>query len=103
MGGLVNNKPFLQTFDLDLDRDGKIIGTIVAIYDIGCCIGALLSSLYAERLGRRTSILMGCSCMIVGALFQTCASSLAILLLGRILSGLGMGGINSTVPILQVW
>lgn len=102
MGGVVNNKAFLNNFDMNFDQDGKLIGTIVAIYDVGCCIGALMSSIYSDRLGRRASILLGCVSMLLGAITQTSAYNKAILITGRVISGLGMGVINSTVPVLQV-
>lgn len=43
----------------------------------------------------------GCVAMIVGALLQAAAYSRTQLILGRVVSGIGLGIINSTVPVLQ--
>lgn len=102
MGGLVNNTPFLNTFALDVDRDAGAIGTIVAIYDIGCFLGALMSASCGERFGRRLMILSGSAWMCVGAILQASTSSRAVLILGRVVSGIGMGVVNSAIPIIQI-
>jgi MFS family permease len=39
--------------------------------------------------------------MIIGALLQAAAYSRAQLIVGRIVSGVGLGIINSTAPVLQ--
>lgn len=55
-----------------------------------------------ERLGRRKSIFIGVVIMIIGALLQATAYTSAHLVVARIVSGVGMGLINSTVPVLMV-
>lgn len=64
-------------------------------------IGSLCSAFYADKLGRRWTIILGSVLMIVGAILQASALSRAQIIIGRIISGLGMGHINATVPILQ--
>lgn len=39
--------------------------------------------------------------MIIGALLQATSYGRVQIIIGRIVSGLGMGAINSTVPVLQ--
>jgi MFS family permease len=39
--------------------------------------------------------------MIIGALLQATAYTRAQMIVARIVSGVGMGAINSTVPVLQ--
>lgn len=39
--------------------------------------------------------------MIIGAILQATAYSRAHMIVGRVVSGFGMGAINSTVPVLQ--
>jgi MFS family permease len=43
----------------------------------------------------------GATIMIVGAVIQASAFSRAHLITGRVISGVGMGCINSTGPVLQ--
>ncbi|SPO06359.1 related to sugar transporter [Cephalotrichum gorgonifer] len=98
MGGLVNTPAFNESFD---SPGTGMVGVIVAIYEIGCFFGSIYAAVWGEALGRRQSILHGCVVMVAGALLQAAAYSRAQLIVGRIVSGLGMGVINSTVPVLQ--
>jgi MFS family permease len=77
------------------------LGLIVAIYEIGAFVGAVCTAFMGESLGRRRSIFIGTVIMIIGALLQATAYTAAHLIVGRIISGIGMGWINSTVPVLQ--
>ncbi|PMD53232.1 general substrate transporter [Hyaloscypha bicolor E] len=98
MGGLVNGKAFTDAFD---NPNATMVGLIVAIYEIGCFFGAITTAALGEQLGRRKSIGGGVIVMIVGALLQATSYSRAQMIVARIVSGVGMGAINSTVPVLQ--
>jgi MFS family permease len=87
MGGIINNPPFKETFH---DPTPTLLGTIVAIYEIGCCVGALITAVVGERLGRRMSILLGAIVMLGGAAFQAGVSSAGAMIGARVVSGLGM-------------
>jgi MFS family permease len=62
-----------------------MIGVIVAIYEG--------QSKLAQEIGYMV--------MIIGALLQATAYSRAQMIVARVVSGVGMGAINSTVPVLQ--
>ena len=68
---------------------------------VGCFLGAITTSLIGETLGRRKSIAAGAAIMILGSLLQSTAYTRAHLIVARIVSGFGMGAINSTVPVFQ--
>ncbi|KXT10568.1 hypothetical protein AC579_9168 [Pseudocercospora musae] len=103
MGGLVNAPSFDGTFNIDTDSNygTNIVALIVAIYEVGCFLGAVITSFIGENLGRRRSIFIGVVIMIVGALLQATAYTVAHMIVARIVSGMGMGFINSTVPVLM--
>ncbi|APA12168.1 hypothetical protein sscle_09g069380 [Sclerotinia sclerotiorum 1980 UF-70] len=98
MGGLVNSTGFKDTFG---NPDPTITGLIVAIYEIGCFLGSVATSVFGENIGRKKSIAIGVVIMILGASLQASAYSRAHLIIARIISGVGMGFINSTVPVFQ--
>ncbi|KAF5609540.1 sugar transporter STL1 [Fusarium subglutinans] len=98
MGGLVNTTAFKDSFD---SPDSDMIGVIVAIYEIGCFFGAVFSSIWGEKLGRRRSVFIGCVFLIIGAVLQAASYTRAMMIVGRIVAGIGMGTINSTVPVMQ--
>lgn len=68
---------------------------------MGCFFGSIATAVFGEPLGRRKTIAIGCVIMLVGALLQASSYSLAQMLVARIVSGTGMGIINSTVPVMQ--
>ncbi|KAH7304194.1 sugar transporter STL1 [Stachybotrys elegans] len=98
MGGLVNTDAFNQSFDTP---STSMIGVIVAIFEVGCFFGAIGAAVWGERLGRRHTMFVGCIVMIVGTLLQASAYSRTQLIAGRIVSGFGLGIVNSTAPVLQ--
>lgn len=98
MGGLVNSPSFISTFDAP---GSDMIGLIVGIYEVGCFFGSIASAMFGEKLGRRRTIAIGSWIMIIGAVLQASAYGRPQLIVGRIVSGVGMGIINSTVPVLQ--
>ncbi|KAG1854934.1 general substrate transporter [Suillus subalutaceus] len=71
---------------------------IIAIYEVGCLFGALSNLWVGDRLGRRRTIFLGGSIMMIGAILQITAFSFAQLTFSRILTGYGNGLITSTVP-----
>jgi len=87
MGGIINNAPFKETFH---DPSPSLLGTIVAIYEIGCFVGSLITALVGERLGRRMSILTGAIIMLGGAGMQAGVSAAGPMIAARVISGLGM-------------
>lgn len=87
MGGIINNAPFKDTFH---DPSASLLGTIVAIYEIGCFVGSLITALVGERLGRRMSILTGAIIMLGGAGMQAGVSAAGPMIAARVISGLGM-------------
>jgi MFS family permease len=74
-------------------------GTVVAIYEIGCLFGSIFTFFMGETLGRRRTIMLGCSILIVGATLQTTAYGIPQMIVGRIVTGLGNGINTSTVPV----
>ncbi|KAF2832636.1 general substrate transporter [Ophiobolus disseminans] len=98
MGGLVGAPAFNDTFS---HPSATMIGTIVAIFEIGCFTGAMATAVFGEKLGRRKSVAIGAIISMIGAILQTSAFGRAHLIVGRVVSGIGLGIINSTVPVMQ--
>lgn len=70
-------------------------------YEIGCFFGAVTTSFVGEQLGRRRSIFIGVVIMIIGALLMATPYTRAHMIVARIVSGFGMGMINSTAPVIM--
>ncbi|KAK7723548.1 hypothetical protein SLS57_004362 [Botryosphaeria dothidea] len=76
-------------------------GLIVSIYDIGCAFGSLLSFFFAEHYGRKKMIIAGGSTMIIGTIILTSSTTIAQLLVGRVVTGIGNGFNSSNIPAYQ--
>lgn len=98
MGGLVDTPAFNTTFN---NPNSTMTGLIVAIYEVGCFLGSCTTAFVGERLGRRKTVAVGAVIMVIGAILQATSYSRAQMIVARVVSGFGMGFINSTVPVIQ--
>lgn len=103
MSGIITEPMFLQQFPAmePKNKSGAIQALVVAIYEIGCLIGAGFIIGYGDKIGRRRAVVIGACIMLVGAAIQTSSFSLAQLIVGRIVTGVGNGMNTSTIPVWQ--
>lgn len=74
---------------------------MTAIYDIGCFVGAISACWFGEKYGRKKTVLMGTSIMLVGAILQFTSFSVPQMITGRIVGGIGNGLNTATAPVWQ--
>ncbi|KIY71882.1 general substrate transporter [Cylindrobasidium torrendii FP15055 ss-10] len=74
-------------------------GAIVATYIAGEAFGALLQMLIGDKLGRKRFMQLMCIVVTIGTCIQTSAQNYAMFLAGRIITGVAVGALVSTVPI----
>ncbi|KAF5352978.1 hypothetical protein D9758_007943 [Tetrapyrgos nigripes] len=74
-------------------------GAIVSTYIAGEAIGAITQILLGDRLGRKRFMQLLCFVATVGTVIQTAAVNYGMFLVGRILTGIAVGGLVGTVPI----
>ncbi|GAB7352000.1 hypothetical protein MBLNU459_g2519t2 [Dothideomycetes sp. NU459] len=111
MGGLLTLPSFLKLFpqiDVQHPPPGKthsytsnIQGITVGGYTLGCFFGAVATIWLGNLLGRKRTIFVGSSIMIVGAALQCSSFSLGQLIAARLITGFGNGMNTSTVPTWQ--
>jgi sugar porter (SP) family MFS transporter len=77
------------------------VGTMVAILEIGAFMSSLVVGRVGDIIGRRKTILYGSCIFFVGGALQTAATSMAMMMLGRIVAGLGVGMLSTIVPVYQ--
>ncbi|KAK5418077.1 hypothetical protein LTR06_001826 [Exophiala xenobiotica] len=88
------------------DRTSQYIGAFNGVNSAGSAIGALSCAYFADRLGRKVTIQIAAAILIVGAAICTAAVDNAMFLVGRLINGLGIGGLVTTIPMgysLQAW
>ena len=64
-----------------------IQGISVGAYTVGCLCGAICAIFVSNPLGRRRSILVGSSIMIVGGILMTSATTLGQFVAARVITG----------------
>lgn len=107
MGSLLTLPRFRETFpSIDTikhpdSHTSTVQGFIVAVYEVGCLLGALTNLKISDKFGRLKSITLGCILMTIGGIIQASAFSISQLIVGRILSGLGNGMNTSSIPVYQ--
>lgn len=79
----------------------SLLGTVTALYDVGCFFGAIAAFSIGERLGRKKAVLLGTTVMSIGAILQISAFSVPQMIVGRIVAGLGNGLNTATAPVWQ--
>ncbi|KAI5476670.1 hypothetical protein MNV49_007383 [Pseudohyphozyma bogoriensis] len=77
-------------------------GLIVAMLSVGTAFGALLGASLADRLGRRRAITADSGIVIIGSIIQVCSfHSWVQLMIGRIVTGVGIGALSAAIPLYQ--
>ncbi|KAG9254502.1 general substrate transporter [Emericellopsis atlantica] len=104
MSGLLTGYAFVKTFpEIDTTDTGTgsptLQGLVVAIYEIGCFLGAIFCFLFGERLGRRKCVMLGCVILSIGAALQAAAFGIPQMIVGRVVAGIGNGMNTSTIPV----
>ncbi|UKZ57058.1 hypothetical protein TrVGV298_010910 [Trichoderma virens] len=106
--GILTLKTFLSVFPQTdtLDTKGAqkshnatIQGTTIAIYEVGCTLGALARVYIGDKLGRIRTVFAAGVVTLVGVAIQTSAFSLGQFIAGRVITGLGLGACTATVPM----
>jgi len=81
-------------FDLDAFQQGLVVSALL--------LGAIVASLYAgrvaDRFGRRRTLGLVACIFAVGLGVAASAQSYAMLIVGRVVMGLGVGGVSAVVP-----
>ena len=75
------------------------------MYYLGCAVGAIIASAFSDAKGRKPGIFACLLTASIGNLIMFIAGingmphALAVMLLGRVVMGLGVGGIDAVVPV----
>lgn len=98
MSGIITGPFFVAYFH---NPSPARLGTMVAILEIGALISSLSVGRLGDMWGRKRTIFYGAIIFTLGGLFQTCAFAFWMLIVGRIISGLGVGMLSTIVPVYQ--
>ncbi|KAI5206023.1 general substrate transporter [Aureobasidium subglaciale] len=103
IGGTMALDSFRRDFGLanasPSHRD-TVQGNIVSTFQAGCFFGALLTFPFAEKYGRRLTVMAASAVFLVGATLMTAANGrMSMVVVGRAVAGLGIGACSLVVPV----
>jgi MFS family permease len=75
--------------------------TMTSVYNLGCFVGSLSTIWTGDVLGRPRQIIVGSSVIAVGAVIQASSYSVAQMMVGRVVAGLGTGMNTATAGVWQ--
>ena len=83
----------------DLKLDSVEVEILVGILNIVSAFGGLASGRLADAAGRRCTVGLACAVCIVGSLLMAVATSYSALLVGRVITGFGIGSSFQVSPL----
>jgi sugar porter (SP) family MFS transporter len=107
MGSVLALSSFKKDFGLPVDSSGfsddknaQISSNVVSLLTAGCFFGSIFAAYINDRLGRRYSLMIFCMVFLVGAAIQVGAHhEIGMIYGGRVIAGLGIGGMSSITPV----
>lgn len=93
-----------------LDEIGKAIGTVdprenqflITIIVLGLGIGQLISGALSDSIGRKPTMYIGCVIFAMASIICVSASSLEVMIMGRLLQGIGLSApANVSMAIIR--
>ncbi|KAI2791196.1 hypothetical protein POX_c04052 [Penicillium oxalicum] len=107
MGSVLALNSFKVDFGLPLgkggfasDKNAQVSSNVVSLLTAGCFFGAIAAAFINDRLGRRYSLMIFTLVFLVGAAIQVGAHhEIGTIYGGRVVAGLGIGGMSSITPV----
>ncbi|CUM53860.1 unnamed protein product [Debaryomyces tyrocola] len=96
MSLFIGDDKYLDYFN---SPDSTLQGFITASMSLGSFFGALFSAFISEPFGRRMSLMFCAFFWCVGAAIQSSSQNVAQLIIGRFISGFGVGFGSSVAPV----
>lgn len=107
MGSVLALNSFKRDFGLPTESSGfassenaQVSSNVVSLLTAGCFFGAIFAAFINDRLGRRVSLMIFSLTFLVGAAMQVGAHhEIGLIYAGRVVAGLGIGGMSSITPV----
>ncbi|KAG2075007.1 general substrate transporter [Suillus decipiens] len=98
MSGIITGPYFKQFFN----TPGPIeVGTMVAVLELGALATSIAAGRVGDIIGRKGTLLTGAIVFTIGGAIQTFTTGFYVMIVGRVISGCGVGLLSTIVPIYQ--
>jgi SP family arabinose:H+ symporter-like MFS transporter len=84
-----------KEFMLTSAKEGFLVSTIL----LGALLGVCIAGVIADKLGRKPSLQIHAALFIIGTVLCANCTSFALLVAGRLISGLALGLVSTLVPL----
>ncbi|KAF9475076.1 hypothetical protein BDN70DRAFT_884133 [Pholiota conissans] len=98
MSGVITGPHFLKFFGVP---DAIEVGTMVAVLEIGAFVTSIAAGRIGDIVGRKGTLFGGAVIFTAGGAVQTFTVGYKTMVVGRFVSGLGVGLLSTIVPIYQ--
>ncbi len=88
-----------RPMQIELGLSDLQLGLVISSLVFAAAIGAVLGGRLSDSWGRRKTIILLAVLFFVGTLFVVLSPNYAVLVLGRVMLGLGVGGASTVVPV----
>ncbi|KAH6989722.1 general substrate transporter [Ilyonectria sp. MPI-CAGE-AT-0026] len=105
IGGILSMAPAQERFgyaDLSDGQKTTQSQNIVSTLQAGCFVACFLTYYFADKFGRRLSLIGTGALALIGVVFQAASAAhgnLAVMYVGRFLAGLGVGAASTLTPL----
>ncbi|KAI6008279.1 general substrate transporter [Pisolithus orientalis] len=98
MSGIITGPYFKQFFN----SPGPIeVGTMVAVLELGALTTSIAAGRVGDIIGRKGTLFIGALVFTIGGAIQTFTTGFYVMIIGRVVSGFGVGLLSTIVPIYQ--
>ncbi|KAF2546269.1 hypothetical protein F2Q70_00022065 [Brassica cretica] len=112
-GGVTSMEEFLSKFFPEVDRqmhnarretayckfDNQLLQLFTSSLYLAALVSSFAASVVTRKYGRKISMFVGGLAFLIGALFNAFAVNVAMLIIGRLLLGVGVGFANQSTPV----
>ena len=93
----VKSMPDYDTYKKNFHLTARDQSLTTSILSAGTFFGAIAAGDIADFIGRRMTIIMGCVIFSVGCILETASTGLALMAVGRLIAGAGVGFISAII------
>ncbi|KAN0100527.1 General substrate transporter [Tylopilus felleus] len=98
MSGIITGPYFKQFFN----SPGPLaVGTMVAVLELGALVTSIAAGRVGDIIGRKGTLFVGAFVFTIGGAVQTFTTGFYVMIIGRVISGFGVGLLSTIVPIYQ--
>ncbi|KAG6381081.1 general substrate transporter [Boletus reticuloceps] len=98
MSGIITGPYFRQFFN----SPGPLeVGTMVAVLELGALATSIAAGRVGDIIGRKGTLFVGAFVFTIGGAVQTFTTGFYVMIIGRVISGFGVGLLSTIVPIYQ--